>query len=253
MWGCGVSGSRAVLVLAGAFVTLAVAVPPAAARPTRTGPKGIALIKHFEGYYPARYLDPVGVVTQCYGATGAELAGLPAYATEAQCDAALRRTLAARYEPAVRALNLGSQHRFDAIVSFVYNVGTGGVSASTGIGRALRARQWRRAADELLRWTKAGGRVLPGLVRRRQAERELFLTPDPVIMPGFAARSRVFISRFDRHQQAGRRAPNLLCRRMRHQARRVQAAARRTGWDQRRRAVRYRALRRRALNQEMCR
>jgi len=246
----------AIVTLLAEFFACTAAVPPAAAStaPAHTGARGIALIKHFEGYYPARYLDPVGVPTQCYGATGVELLSLPPVATEAQCDQHLRRTLASRYEPTVRALDLRSQHRFDAIVSFVYNVGTGGVAASTGIGRALRARQWRRAADELLRWTKAGGRVLPGLVRRRQAERELFLTPDPAPqMAGFSRLERTLIGRFDRRRQAGRPAPALLCRRLRAQARRVQVAARRSGWDQRRRAVRFRALRRRALDKEMCR
>ena len=100
--------------------------------------------------------------------------------TERQASELLERDLAHRYEPHVERLPIArslNQHQFDALVSFVYNLGPGAIAADTGIGRALRARQWQRAADEMLRWDKAGGQVLAGLTRRRKAERALFLKP----------------------------------------------------------------------------
>lgn len=158
----------------------ALSAPAAAAKePVGTSARGLALIEHFEGYFPTRYLDPVGVVTQCYGATGVELLSLPPIATRAQCRAQLIRSLDRRYEPAVRALKLGSQNRFDATVSIAYNVGTGILSRGRSLGDALRGRNWPKAAAAFGLYVYAGGRVFPGLVRRREAERKLFLTPDP--------------------------------------------------------------------------
>jgi hypothetical protein len=84
----------------------------------------------------------------------------------------------ATYGAAINALQLPfNQNQFDALTSFVYNVGPGGVATSTGVGRALRAKNWKSAAEHLLDWDKAGGRTLAGLTRRRRAERKLFLTP----------------------------------------------------------------------------
>jgi lysozyme len=222
--------------LAGALVG-ALAAPAATAAPVHTGKAGIALIEEFEGYFPMIYRDPVGIPTQCFGATGVELLTLPPIATKAQCRQQLVRSLTARYEPAVRALRLGSQNRFDATVSFVYNVGVGGVSTSTGVGRALRARQWVPAANELLRWDKAGGRTFPGLTRRRHAERALFLTPDPIAFT--AAERRMLHAKL---------TPAVRVE-LRRQAARIQQAARavRGGWNQRDRKRRFPVLRARAL------
>lgn len=86
------------------------------------------------------------------------------------------REVDATYGAAVNALRLPlNQNQFDALVSFVYNVGPGGVAPSTQVGKHLRAHDWKAAADALLAWDKAGGHALPGLTRRRQAERALFL------------------------------------------------------------------------------
>jgi hypothetical protein len=80
------------------------------------------------------------------------------------------------YGAAVNALRLPfNQNQFDALVSFTYNVGTGGIGANTKVGQFLRAHQYGAAADALLAWDKAGGRPLAGLTRRRHAERALFL------------------------------------------------------------------------------
>lgn len=205
-----------------------------------TGPKGIALIEHFEGYFPTVYLDPVGVPTQCYGATGAELLTLPPIATLAQCKAQLRRSLRTRYEPHVRALGLPlNRHQFDATVSAVYNLGPGILARGRSFGDALRASCWRWcAADALRLYVFAGGRVFAGLVRRREAERKLFLTPVPVRF-----------SRAERWLMRRELTPRVR-HALRQQARRVQVAARRDGWHERDRARRFQALRARALTKE---
>ncbi|ADB50160.1 glycoside hydrolase family protein [Conexibacter woesei] len=158
----------------------------------RISADGLALIEQFEGFFAHPYDDPAGHATVGYGhllhfgpVTAVDRRGrwlaaqaTPGRLTPAEARELLRQELAEKYEPAVRALRLSlTQHQHDALVSFVYNVGTGALGAETGIGRALRAQRWSAAADELLRWDKAGHppRPLPGLTRRRRAERELFL------------------------------------------------------------------------------
>lgn len=69
---------------------------------------------------------------------------------------------------------VGHQGRFDALVSFAFNAGLGNLQRSTIRMKANRG-DWEGAADAFLSWVKGGGKVLPGLVRRRQAERALFL------------------------------------------------------------------------------
>jgi lysozyme len=69
----------------------------------------------------------------------------------------------------------GRQGGFDACVSFAFNAGLGNFQRSTIRMKANR-REWEAAADAFMMWTKGGGRVLPGLVRRREAERALFLS-----------------------------------------------------------------------------
>ncbi|ETR94470.1 lysozyme [Acinetobacter lactucae] len=67
-----------------------------------------------------------------------------------------------------------SQNQFDALVSLTYNIGSGAFKNSTLL-KKLNAKDYSGAADQFLAWKKAGGKVLPGLVRRREAERALFL------------------------------------------------------------------------------
>ena len=69
----------------------------------------------------------------------------------------------------------GNQGAFDALVSFAFNAGLGNLQRSQIRIRANRG-EWKGAAEALMDWTKGGGRVLPGLVKRREAERALFLS-----------------------------------------------------------------------------
>ncbi len=64
------------------------------------------------------------------------------------------------------------EHRFAAIIDFTFNLGSGRLQAST-LRRKINERDWEEAEYQLLRWVRGGGRVLPGLVRRRKAEAAL--------------------------------------------------------------------------------
>ncbi|WP_407214072.1 lysozyme [Enterobacter hormaechei] len=145
----------------------------------QTSEKGIALIKQFEGCKLTAYQDSVGVWTIGYGWTK-PVDGKP-----------IRAGMTIKQETAERLLKTGlvsyendvsrlvkvdlTQGQFDALVSFTYNLGARSLSTSTLL-RKLNAGDYAGAADEFLRWNKAGGKVLNGLTRRREAERALFLS-----------------------------------------------------------------------------
>ena len=94
-----------------------------------------------------------------------------------EVDAILSQDLA-RFERGVARLcpaALGDQGIFDALVSFSFNVGLGNLQRS-GLRMKTNRGDLMEAADEFLKWTKAAGRVLPGLVKRRQDERAMYLS-----------------------------------------------------------------------------
>ena len=145
--------------------------------------RGADLLKEFEGFRSCPYLDLAGTWTIGYGSTKGVGPKTPCI-TPAQAEARMRREIDATYGKAVNDLPVDlTQNQHDALVSFVYNLGPGAISSKTGIGRALRAKKWELAANEMLRWDKAGGRSLPGLARRRRAERALFLKDRPKPKP----------------------------------------------------------------------
>lgn len=144
-----------------------------------TGPKGLALIKQFEGWRSTAYRDAVGVWTIGYGHTS--MAGSPKVRagmkiTKTEGETILRKDLR-KYEKAVNdAVNVRlTQEQFDALVSFTYNVGPGNLRKSSVL-RAVNARRFDEVPRRLMLWNKAGGKVLRGLTRRRAAEGELFLS-----------------------------------------------------------------------------
>ncbi|WP_120247373.1 lysozyme [Enterobacter roggenkampii] len=145
----------------------------------QTSEKGIALIKQFEGCKLTAYQDSVGVWTIGYGWTQ-PVDGKPIRAgmtIKQEIAERLLKTGLVSYESDVsRLVKVGlSQGQFDALVSFTYNLGARSLSTSTLL-RKLNAGDYAGAADEFLRWNKAGGKVLNGLTRRREAERALFLS-----------------------------------------------------------------------------
>lgn len=149
----------------------------------RMGQKGLTLLKKFEGWRSEAYLDPVGIWTIGYGHTSA--AGSPKVVSgmtisRAEGENILRKDLKL-YEKAVNdkvkvTLN---QNQFDALTSFCYNVGPGNFGESSVL-KAVNSQQFHLVPFNLMRWTKAGGKTLEGLKRRRKAEGRLFNTPVPV-------------------------------------------------------------------------
>lgn len=143
--------------------------------------KGLAMIEGFEGCLLKASNKLDGVWTIGYGQTGKYYGkkikkGMTT--TKALAHAWLRDHSIKTYEDAVNknvkvSIN---QNQFDALVSFTYNVGVGALKQSTAL-KKLNAGDYAGAADALTMWTKCNGKVLAGLVRRRNAERELFLTP----------------------------------------------------------------------------
>lgn len=134
--------------------------------------KGIDLIKSFEGCKLEAYKCPAGVWTIGYGHTKTAKEGMKIIQEEA--EELLKNDLVI-YENAVlkNVTSAINQPIFDALVSFTYNLGEGNLKSSTLL-KMLNDRDYYGAAEQLERWNKAGGQVLAGLVRRREAEKNLF-------------------------------------------------------------------------------
>ena len=134
---------------------------------------GLNLIKEFEGMKLTAYKCPAGIWTIGVGHTSA--AGppevKPGMTITAQDALAILNNDLDQYEDAVNRLVKVplTQSQFDALVSFVYNVGVGAFQKSTLL-KKLNAGQYDAVPAELMKWTKGGGKELPGLVRRRRAE-----------------------------------------------------------------------------------
>ena len=142
--------------------------------------KGIDLIKEFEGCKTTAYQDAVGVWTIGYGTTNADKSitgveirkGLTI--TKTVAENWLKLSLNKKYAPKVEKYNSKyhfNQNQFDALVSFAYNIGS--IDQLTQNG----TRTIKEISEKILAYDKAGGKVLAGLTRRRQAEKKLFDTP----------------------------------------------------------------------------
>ncbi|KGH25440.1 lysozyme [Comamonas testosteroni] len=131
----------------------------------------VPLVQHYEGTVLSTYRDPVGIITACTGHTGPELKMGQTY-TRQQCEEMLYKDLAQHADAlsCVRAPLTDGQRA--AFLSFAFNVGDDAFCRSTLVRKA-NAGDMDGACAELSRWTYAGGKQLPGLVRRRAAERQL--------------------------------------------------------------------------------
>lgn len=129
------------------------------------------LVQKYEGTVFSTYRDPVGIITACTGHTGPELKMGQTY-TRQQCEEMLYKDLAKHADAlsCVRAPLTDGQRA--AFLSFAFNVGDDAFCRSTLVRKA-NAGDIDGACAELSRWTYAGGKQLPGLVRRRAAERQL--------------------------------------------------------------------------------
>lgn len=139
---------------------------------TNSSRAGLALIKTYEGCKLTAYLCPAGKWTIGYGRTTNVKKGDTC--SQAQADAWLLEEYEA-FESKVRALVKVAltANQLGALVSFAYNVGVGALKDSTLL-RLLNAADYSGAAAQFARWNKGGGKVLPGLVKRRAAEAALF-------------------------------------------------------------------------------
>ena len=143
----------------------------------RMSADGLALVKEFEGLRLKAYKCPAAVWTIGYGHTSA--AGSPMVTSDLEItrDAAeeiLKRDML-QYEDGVRGLvKVGlTQGQFDALVDFAYNAGVGALAKSTLL-KKVNAEKFDEVPAEFMKWTKGGGKELPGLVRRRRAEVKLW-------------------------------------------------------------------------------
>jgi lysozyme len=140
----------------------------------KTNDAGLALIRQFEGCRLKAYKCPAGVWTIGYGWThGVKPTD---QWTQAQAEEMLVKGLD-QYENAVQSAigaHVTTSNQFSALVSICYNIGAGNFVKSSML-RHHKAGDYQKAADAFLLWNKAGGKVLNGLTKRRQAERALYL------------------------------------------------------------------------------
>lgn len=138
----------------------------------KTSPKGIALIKEFEGLRLKAYKCPGGVWTIGYGHTAGVRPGM--VISERQAEDFLKDDLIA-FEEYLNGLGLTlNQNQFDALVSLIYNIGIGNFQKSTLLRKARLNPNDNSIMDEFLKWVYSKGRVLPGLQRRRLREMKLY-------------------------------------------------------------------------------
>ena len=152
-------------------------------QPRTLSASGARMIGDFEGFSATLYNDPAGHCTIGYGhlvhrgpINGSESANFRKGITRVQA----RRLLREDAEPAGQAVNSLvnvplNQQQFDALTSFVYNLGSGSLASSQLLKR-LNAGEYAAVPEELAKWVHAGRQVLPGLVNRRHAEGVLFTT-----------------------------------------------------------------------------
>lgn len=187
---------------------------------------GLASIEESEGWSSGPYLDKIAsphVWTAYFGETKNIGPNSPKI-TRAEGERRLAKRFAEDYawalEPFVK-LDGFTQNMYDSLSSFVWNCGTGAVGAASSVGRALRKRQWHAATVGMMLWVKNGaGRVIGGLVSRREREVKLFLTAVLDLLAGYPIDERRWIREFDglRHvegAQARRKALRVVMTRRR--------------------------------------
>ncbi len=136
--------------------------------------EGLALLKHFEGCRLEAYQDAGGVWTIGYGHTGPDVFG-GRVITQAEADHLLEEDLT-KFEQGVQALVevVLNPNQFSALVCLAYNIGLGNFKDSTLL-LLVNHEMFNAAGAQFGRWVYDNDVVLPGLVTRREAERELFL------------------------------------------------------------------------------
>ena len=140
----------------------------------KTSQKGIDLIKKFEGCRLKAYKCPANVWTIGYGHTGNVKPN--DVITQEQAEELLKRDLISFENSVSKLIKIAvTQNEFDALVSFAFNVGVGALANSTLL-KLLNAGNKKGAAEQFSRWVYAGNKVLEGLIKRRNAEKDLFMS-----------------------------------------------------------------------------
>lgn len=147
----------------------------------KTNQRGIDLLKSYEGLRLKAYLCPAQIPTIGYGATtyedGSKVTLKDTLITVQRAEDILKHHLRT-FETAVDSSISASlnENQFSALVSLCYNIGPGNFKKSTLV-MLIEKGDLQGAADQFLVWNKGGGVILEGLLKRRKAERALFLTP----------------------------------------------------------------------------
>jgi lysozyme len=137
-----------------------------------------ALARRFEGLFLLPYLCPAGIPSIGYGATyyedGARVTLKDPAISRERAEAMLLWMVRTIYLPAVLRLcpNVDTPERLAALIDFAFNLGTGNLAAST-LRKRVNASRWAEVPAEIRKWNRGGGRVLRGLVLRREAEAAL--------------------------------------------------------------------------------
>lgn len=133
----------------------------------------IDFIKSFEGFKPHAYLCPAGVWTIGYGTTEYVTPGDTVTEEEA-CDL-LRQDVHEAADAVDDLVDVElTQSQYDALCSFIYNVGRSAFENSTLLKMLNQGKSAKEIGPQFLRWNKAGGQVLTGLTRRREDEKRMF-------------------------------------------------------------------------------
>jgi lysozyme len=138
--------------------------------------RGLALIKRAEGLKLDSYRCPAGIATVGYGHTGPDVR-IPMTITPGEAERLLLEDVA-RFENGVTNCLCGAPtnaNQFSACVSLAFNIGLAKFATSTVL-KKHKLGNYQGAADAFLLWNRGGGRILPGLAARREAERELYLS-----------------------------------------------------------------------------
>jgi lysozyme len=144
--------------------------------------KGLTLLKDFEGFSPEPYKDIAGVWTigfgSIYGSDSKRVTKEHKSLTREEALKLVERDLKITEDRIARLVKVEvNENQFSALCSFVYNIGSGAFQRSTARMK-LNRKNYKGCADEFLRWKYANKRIIPGLLRRRKAERNLFLNEE---------------------------------------------------------------------------
>jgi len=143
--------------------------------------EGLALIKRFEGFSATPYLCPAGWWTIGFGAVrgpdGLPVSAATAPVGEEAAEGLLRRDMAIAERAVLRLISVPlADGQFDALVSFTFNLGAGALQRST-LRRKVNRDEHAEVPGEFQKWVWGGGRKLPGLIRRRRVESEIYILP----------------------------------------------------------------------------